>query len=74
MIKLKCDICNKETVNLDTMVFYNKTITYCDKCESKVLNAKLKFKREINYQNTMFDIGLKNAEKKLIKELKKGNA
>ena len=74
MEKLQCDICKKETVNLDTIILYNKTITYCDKCEEKVLEAKLQFKREVNYQNTLLDINLKNAEKRLIKELKKRNA
>lgn len=74
MEKLQCDICKKETVNLDTIILYNKTITYCDKCEEKVLKAKLQFKREVNYQNTLLDINLKNAEKRLIKELKKRNA
>lgn len=73
-VKTKCDICNKETINLDTVVFYDKTITYCDKCEEKVLKAKLLFKREVNYQNILLDINLKNAEKRLIKELKKRNA
>lgn len=74
MEKLQCDICKKETVNLDTIILYNKTITYCDKCEEKVLKVKLQFKREVNYQNTLLDINLKNAEKRLIKELKKRNA
>lgn len=74
MEKLQCDICKKRTVNLDTIILYNKTITYCDKCEEKVLKAKLQFKREVNYQNTLLDINLKNAEKRLIKELKKRNA
>lgn len=74
MEKLQCDICKKETVNLDTIILYNKTITYCDKCEEKVLKSKLQFKREVNYQNTLLDINLKNAEKRLIKELKKRNA
>lgn len=68
--EIKCDICNKKTVNLETIILYNKSITYCDKCEKKVLNAKLKFKREVNYQNTLLDINLKNAEKKIVKELK----
>lgn len=74
MEKLQCDICKKETVNLDTIILYNKTITYCDECEEKVLKSKLQFKREVNYQNTLLDINLKNAEKRLIKELKKRNA
>lgn len=74
MEKLQCDICKRETVNLDTIILYNKTITYCDKCEEKVLKSKLQFKREVNYQNTLLDINLKNAEKRLIKELKKRNA
>lgn len=74
MEKLQCDICKKRTVNLDTIILYNKTITYCDKCEEKVLKAKLLFKREVNYQNILLDINLKNAEKRLIKELKKRNA
>jgi NAD-dependent SIR2 family protein deacetylase len=74
MEKLQCDICKKRTVNLDTIILYNKTITYCDKCEEKVLKSKLQFKREVNYQNTLLDINLKNAEKRLIKELKKRNA
>lgn len=74
MEKLQCDICKKRTVNLDTIILYNKPITYCDKCEEKVLKSKLQFKREVNYQNTLLDINLKNAEKRLIKELKKRNA
>ena len=74
MEKLQCDICKKRTVNLDTIILYNKTITYCDECEEKVLKSKLQFKREVNYQNTLLDINLKNAEKRLIKELKKRNA
>ena len=74
MEKLQCDICKKRTVNLDTIILYNKTITYCDKCEEKVLKSKLQFKREVDYQNTLLDINLKNAEKRLIKELKKRNA
>lgn len=73
-VKTKCEICNKETINLDTVVFYDKPITYCDECEEKVLKSKLQFKREVNYQNTLLDINLKNAEKRLIKELKKRNA
>ena len=71
-VKTKCDICNKETINLDTVVFYDKTITYCDECENKVIKAKLDFKKDIKYQNVLFDIMLKNKEKKLIKELKRG--
>lgn len=74
MEKLQCDICKKRTVNLDTIILYNKPITYCDECEEKVLKSKLQFKREVNYQNTLLDINLKNAEKRLIKELKKRNA
>ena len=74
MEKLQCDICKKKTVNLDTIILYNKPITYCDECEEKVLKSKLQFKREVNYQNTLLDINLKNAEKRLIKELKKRNA
>ena len=73
MIKIKCDICGKEDNNIDTLVLYRKKIDYCNniKCKRKIMKIEKEFRKEIKYQNFMFDCALRNKEKRLLKEIKK---
>ncbi len=72
-IKIKCDICGKEQKHINTLILHKKKIDYCDskKCEKKALKIMEKFKREIEYQNVMYNSILKSKENELIKEIKK---
>lgn len=73
MIKIKCDICGKEDLNVNTLFLYRKKIDFCNslKCKKKILKIQKEFEREIKYQNTLFDCYLRSKEKQLLKEIKK---
>ena len=73
MIKIKCDICGKEDLDINTLVLYRKKIDFCNnlKCKRKILKIQKEFEREIKYQNTLFDCYLRSKEKQLLKEIKK---
>jgi hypothetical protein len=67
-MKLECDFCKKQTVNLETIILYNNAINYCEECSKKAFDLNREYKQELLYQNVMFDIYMKNKEKELIKK------
>lgn len=71
MIKFQCDICKKETIKLETIVLYKKTINYCDKCMKKAYKLKCDVQKELNYKNFMFDNYMTHKEKEILKEVQK---
>lgn len=72
MTKFKCDICGKETKDLNTIIFYKKKIDYCNnkKCTKTALKLMKEFQREVKTQNIIYNCVLKSKENKLLKNLK----
>lgn len=72
MFKMKCDVCGKETKELNTIIFYKKKIDYCNskKCIKIALKLMKEFQREVKAQNIIYNCVLKSKEKKLLKEIK----
>ena len=71
MIILQCDICKNETKKIDTLVLYKKSIDYCENCKDKANKVREQFKREVKYENVVFDSWLKSKEIKILKEITK---
>ena len=67
MIVRKCDFCKKEVSYLNTVVLYNTAIDFCEKCRKKAEKIIADFEKEIDYENTMKEIALRNKEKKYLK-------
>ena len=72
MLKMKCDVCGKETKELNTIIFYKKKIDYCNnqKCTRIAIKLMREFQREVNAQNIIYNCVLKSKEKKLLKNIK----
>lgn len=73
MIIYKCDVCGRTTSELQSYVFYKSKVDCCSMCEWKVKDKIKEFKKEVKYENEIFDASLRRKENKLIKELKKGD-
>lgn len=73
MIIYKCDVCGRTTSELQSYVFYKSKVDCCSMCEWKVKDKMKELKKEIKYENEIFDASLRRKENKLIKELKKGD-
>jgi len=69
MIIFKCDICGKQTNKLDSIVLYKKGIDYCKDCKKEVTKLQKDYKKEIDYENVIFDFRLREKETKMIKEV-----
>lgn len=74
MIEIKCDICGKQDVKINTLILHKKKIDYCndEKCIEKVGNIKKEFEREVKVQNIYFNAALKQKENELIRNINKG--
>ena len=59
----KCDICNKDSNNLQTIILHKKTFDYCPLCENKAKEIKEQFKREIKQEYLLFESRLQKIEK-----------
>lgn len=70
MIIKRCDFCKKDVDYINTVVLYKKSIDFCEKCRNKAEKVIKDFEREINYENTMKDISLRNKEKNYLKTFK----
>ena len=66
MIIYKCDICGKESHELETIVLYSQRIDYCENCKSKVTKMKQTMKNSIKYYNEEADRQIRIAEKNII--------
>ena len=55
MIKVKCDICGKDDLNINSLILINKKIDYCNnlKCIRKTTKIKEELKRELEAQKNM---------------------
>ena len=73
MFKLKCDLCGNDDRNLNTLFLYREKVDFCNnvKCKKKAYELEKQFRREVNYENKMFDYALRHKEKKLLKNIKK---
>ena len=71
MIKIKCDICGKEDLNINTLILYKRKIDYCSdiRCTDKIDKIKKELEKEVKLQNIYFKSALKEKEKQLMKEV-----
>lgn len=69
-MNLICDFCGKESINTDTIILYNKKITYCEYCEGKAIQIKNEFKNILQEENKGFDAIMKAKENNLLKKYK----
>lgn len=67
-MNLECNFCKKQTVNLETTILYKNEINYCEECSKRAFDLIKEYKQELMYQNTMFDIHMKDKEKQLMKK------
>ena len=58
----KCDICNKNSNNLQTIILHKKTFDYCPLCENKAREIKEQFKKEMQQEYLLFESRLKKLE------------
>lgn len=64
MIMQKCDICNKTTTNLKSIVLHKKTFDYCPNCQTKAEQIKENFKQLIKQEYILYESRLKKVEQK----------
>ena len=71
MIKVKCDICGKEDIDINTLVLVRKKIDYCNdhKCIRKALKIRKELEKELEAQKNMLFSALKEKEKELLKNI-----
>jgi len=71
MIKVKCDICGKEDLNINTLVLIRKKIDYCNnrKCIRQAIKIRKELEKEKETQENMFMSALRNKEKELMKKI-----
>lgn len=69
MIKFKCDLCQKETTGIKTMILNKKSIDYCKECEKKAEKIKEQFKRIIEYEYLQYERELKIKEQEFYKKI-----
>ena len=70
MIIKKCDVCNKEVNNLNTIILYKKSIDYCNECKIIVEQMVSDFQKDVDFENVMMDNSLRKKEKKYLKKIK----
>lgn len=73
MIIKKCDICNKEAKELETIVLYKNKFDHCKNCEKEANKIIESFRREIAYEAVIIDSRLKSKERDILKKLKARN-
>ena len=63
---MKCDLCKRETKNIDTMILYSKGLNYCENCkkQAKQIRASMKYrmKNYNEYYLEILDMQLRAAE------------
>lgn len=64
MIIQQCDLCNKKTTAIKSIVLHKKTIDYCTDCEKKANKIVEDFKQIIKQEYILFECRLKRAEQK----------
>ena len=71
MIKVKCDICGKDDLNINSLILINKKIDYCNdpKCIRKVTKIKEELKRELEAQKNMLYAVMRRKQNQLLKKL-----
>lgn len=63
MITFKCDICQKNRIDIKSMILHKKTIDYCTSCEKKAKQIKEDFKKEVKQEYISFEERLKKRER-----------
>ena len=71
MIKVKCDICGKEELDINTLILIKKKIDYCNnkKCIGQAIKIRKELEKEREMQENMFMSALRNKEKELMKKI-----
>lgn len=71
MIQVKCDICGKEDLHINSIVLFRKKLDYCNspKCIKKALNVRKILEREVEAQNKILIAVLKRKENELLKKI-----
>lgn len=71
MIKVKCDICGKEDLDINTLILMRKKIDYCNnmRCMKKVKEIRKELEKELESQKEMLYAALKRKEKELLKKI-----
>lgn len=69
MIKFKCDICNKNTTTLETVILHKRTIDFCTDCKQKVDNIVEEFYKEKLQEYLKYEQRLKQIEKDIINKM-----
>lgn len=62
MVKFICDLCGKETNELNTIVIYKKAFQYCKNCNKRAFIIKQAFKREKQEEYLKYEERLKKIE------------
>ncbi len=65
----KCDLCNRNTTDLNSIILYKKHFDYCQKCEKKAEEIKNKFKDDIQEEYLWFERNLERIEKNFYKKI-----
>ena len=71
MIIYKCDICNKETTNLKTIVLFKKSLDYCRECEEQTEEIQERIKEIIKSRYLEFESKVKVDEENLLRRYKR---
>ena len=64
----KCDLCNKNTTNLKSIILHKKQFDYCPNCEQKAKQIKEKFEKEMKIEYLWYERNLKRIEQKIYDE------
>lgn len=62
MIIQRCDLCNKQSSFLQSMVLHKKTIDYCSACKEKAEQIKEDFRQVIKQEYMIYESRLRKAE------------
>lgn len=69
MIKFKCDLCQKETTGIKTMILNKKSIDYCKECEKRAERIKEEFRKIMKYEYLQYENSLKKKEKEFYEKI-----
>lgn len=69
MIKYICDLCHKETDELNTIILHKTYFQHCKKCKSKAYMIQKSFRKEIIEEYIEFEKRIKELEETYIKNI-----
>lgn len=70
MIIFKCDLCNKQVEEIESIVLYKTRLDYCQECKAKAKRIKRVVANSIKYYKEQTEKKIEESEKNTLRRYK----